>query len=81
MSFFSVYVRVYLLNVTLPEISIAFPLRLLVFVYYRLVLVSSLLLLSQFCHHFFVFLGVDHLEVFLIFGKMDYFSILDHIYF
>ena len=80
MSFFSVYVRVYLLDVTLPEISVAFPFGLLVFVYYRLVLVSSLLL-SQFCHHFFVFLGVDHLEVFLIFGKMDYFSILDHIYF
>ena len=81
MSFFSVDIGVYLLNVTLPEISVAFPFGLLVFVYYRLVLVSSLLLLSQFCNHFFVFLGVDHLEVFLIFGKMDYFSILDHIYF
>ena len=80
MSFFSVDVGVYLLDVTLPEVSIAFSFGLLVFVDYRLILVSALLL-SQFLHHFFVFLGMDHLEIFLIFGKMDYFSILYLMYF
>ena len=80
MSFFGVDVGVYLLDVALPEICIAFPFGLLVFVDYRFILVSTLLL-SQFFHHFFVFLGMDYLEIFFIFGKMDYFSILDLMYF
>ena len=80
MSFFSVDVGVYLLDVTLPEVSIAFSFGLLVFVDYRLILVSALLL-SQFLHHFFMFLGMNYLEIFLIFRKMNYFSILYLMYF